>query len=169
MTVTIVVVVMSAAQLPVVVGRAPGGIVSVPPSPTPPPPCDCVWTNLDAGAIPMTSALGALLPWRRADTVRPVPPPLFTPPSLVIILLVLWCGCLFCPPRQQAMRDPAGPCRTPPPLPPTVVDLISLRFGACASLVVADCCLRPLPVIGAGCCKGLEAKTDVLSMMPWWL
>ena len=34
------------------------------------------------------------------------------------------------------------------------VDLISLRFGACVSLIVADCCL-PLPsVIGAGCRKG---------------
>jgi hypothetical protein len=35
------------------------------------------------------------------------------------------------------------------------VDLISLRFGACASLVVADCCLPPPPVIGAGCRKVL--------------
>ena len=35
------------------------------------------------------------------------------------------------------------------------VDLISLRFGACTSLIVADCCLPLPPVISAGCHKGL--------------
>ncbi len=84
------------------------------------------------------------------------------------LTLVLWCGCIFCPPCQQAMGQPAGPCHNPPPAPPTVVDLISLRIGACASLLVAYCCLPPPPVIGAGCRKGLGVKTVALLMMLWW-
>ncbi len=39
------------------------------------------------------------------------------------------------------------PCHTPPPPPPTVVNLMSLRFGACVSLVVADCCMPPPPFV----------------------
>ena len=165
-TVTIVIVVMSASQLPIVVGRAPGGFVFDPPSPPPSPSYDCVRTNIDTGANPATLALGTLLPWRRADTVQPVPPPFFTPPSLVVTPLAL-CGCLFCPPHQQAMQQPAGSCRTPPPSPLTAIDLISLRFGACGSLVVADCCLLPPPAIGARCHKGLRVKAVALSMTPW--
>ena len=55
-----------------------------------------------------------------------------------------------------------------PGFPLLSVDLISLHFGACASLVVADCCLSPPPAIGAGCSKGLGVKTVALSMTPWW-
>ena len=138
-----------------------------PPSPLLPPPCDCVWTDVDAGANPATLALGARLPLRRANAIRLVPPPLFTPLSLILTPLVLLRSCLFCPPRQQAMQQPAGLCCTPPPPPPTVVDLISLRFGVCMSLIVADCCLPPPPGIGGGCRKGLGLKTAVLLMMPW--
>ena len=164
--VTIVIVVIPASQLPVIVGRAPDGVVSVPLSPPPPPPCDCVRTGVDAGDNPATLAFDALLPWRYADTVRPIPLPLFMPPSLIVTPLVLWCGCLFCSPHQQAMQQPAGPCRTPPPSPPTVIDLISLCFGACVSLFVADCCLLPPPVISIsiGGRKGLDIKMAALLM-----
>ena len=167
-TITIVIVVMSASRLPLVVGRARGGVVSVPPSSMPPPPCDCVRTGVDAGANPVTLALGVLLPWRRVDAIQPISPPLFALPSLVVAPLVLWCGCLFCPPRQQAIQQPAGPSRTPPPPPPTAVNLMSLRFDACAFLFFADCCLPPPPVIGAGCRKGLGVKMVALLMTPWW-
>jgi hypothetical protein len=34
-------------------------------------------------------------------------------------------------------------------------DLSSLRFVACTSHFVADCCSLPPPVIDSGCCKGL--------------
>ena len=79
---------MSASQLSVIVGRALGGVVSIPSSPLPPPPCNCVWTNIDAGANPATLALSALLSWWLANTVQPVPLPLSMPLSLVVAPLV---------------------------------------------------------------------------------
>ena len=82
--------------------------------------------------------------------------------DVVAVGIVAICICLI------FSQQPAGPCRTPPYPPPTVVNLITLNIGAGASLVVADCCLLLPLVIGAGCREGLGVKTAALLMTPWW-